>query len=215
MEKMENNEKLLRAENVRLKSIIDNMFDGIGVLDNKGSIAHANKAFVKMLGYDEEEQVVGKNISEFTIREDVPNVISAMEKGSEKGFIRGLTVIGITKDGNNYHANINATLVKGKNGDTEWLGVVRDTTDLAKVEKEKNELIEKLQKALAEIKTLRGILPICSICKNIRNDEGYYEQIESYIHKHTGVDFSHTICDQCMKEHYPQEYKSIVLKEKK
>lgn len=212
---MENNEKLLRAEIGRLKNIIDNMFDGIGVLDNKGNIAHANNAFVKMLGYDKEEQIVGKNVSEFTIREDVPKVISAMEKGSEKGFIRGLKVTGITKNGNNYHASINATLEKGKNGDTEWLGVVRDTTDRAKVEKEKNELIEKLQQALAEIKTLRGILPICTICKNIRNDEGYYEQIESYIHKHIGVDFTHTICDQCMKEHYPQEYKRIVLKKKK
>ena len=71
---------------------------------------------------------------------------------------------------------------------------------------------DKLQKAFDEIKVLRGILPICSFCKNIRNDQGYYEQIEGYIHKHSGVDFSHTICPLCMKKHYPEEYESIVLK---
>jgi len=71
-----------------------------------------------------------------------------------------------------------------------------------------------LQKALDEIKTLQGILPICSFCKNIRNDQGYYEQIEGYIHKHSGVDFSHTICPSCMEKHYPEEYKSISSKKK-
>jgi phosphoserine phosphatase RsbU/P len=71
-----------------------------------------------------------------------------------------------------------------------------------------------LQKALDEIKTLRGILPICSFCKNIRNDDGYYEQIEEYIHKHSGVDFSHTICPPCMKKHYPEEYEKFVFKKK-
>lgn len=69
----------------------------------------------------------------------------------------------------------------------------------------------KLQKAVDEIKILQGILPICSFCKNIRNDQGYYEQIEEYIHKHSGVDFSHTICPSCLKEHYPEEYESLVL----
>lgn len=73
----------------------------------------------------------------------------------------------------------------------------------------REKLISKLQKALNEIKTLRGILPICSYCKNIRNDKGYYEQIEGYIHKHSGVDFSHTICPTCLKEHYPEDYTSF------
>lgn len=76
----------------------------------------------------------------------------------------------------------------------------------------KKYLIKKLEKSITEIKTLQGILPICSFCKNIRNDEGYYEQIEGYIHKHSGVDFSHTICPTCAKEHYPKEYASIMKK---
>jgi hypothetical protein len=80
--------------------------------------------------------------------------------------------------------------------------------DAEKLLRDKN---DKLQKAFDEIKVLRRILPICSFCKNIRNDQGYYEQIEGYIHKHSGVDFSHTICPSCIKKHYPEEYE-IVLK---
>jgi HAMP domain-containing protein len=83
---------------------------------------------------------------------------------------------------------------------------------LSKDQLVKNDLIEKLEKSITEIHTLQGILPICSFCKNIRNDEGYYEQIEGYIHKHSGVDFSHTICPTCAKEHYPKEYASIMEK---
>jgi hypothetical protein len=64
-------------------------------------------------------------------------------------------------------------------------------------------LAENLQKALNEIKTLRGILPICAHCKRIRDDEGYWQRIESYIHEHSEADFSHGICPECLKNHYP------------
>lgn len=61
-----------------------------------------------------------------------------------------------------------------------------------------------LQKAIDEIKMLRGILPICMHCKGIRNDEGYWNQLETYITEHSDVRFSHGICDKCLKEHYDQ-----------
>lgn len=61
-----------------------------------------------------------------------------------------------------------------------------------------------LASALAEIKTLRDILPICSFCKKIRDDQGYWNQVEQYISDHTGTKFSHGICDDCMAEHYPE-----------
>lgn len=66
--------------------------------------------------------------------------------------------------------------------------------------------ITEQKEAELEVETLRQILPICAYCKNIRNDEGYYEQIETYIHKHSGVDFSHTVCPTCLKEHHPNVY---------
>jgi len=60
-----------------------------------------------------------------------------------------------------------------------------------------------LARAISEIRTLQGILPICSFCKQIRNDQGYYEQIDGYIQEHSEVDFSHTVCPSCAKIHYP------------
>ncbi len=60
-----------------------------------------------------------------------------------------------------------------------------------------------LSLAISEIKTLQGILPICSYCKQIRNDKGYYEQIEEYIRKNSDVNFSHTVCPDCAKKYYP------------
>jgi AmiR/NasT family two-component response regulator len=62
---------------------------------------------------------------------------------------------------------------------------------------------EKLEKALAEIKTLRGILPICASCKNIRDDKGYWNQIEVYIRDHSEAEFTHGICPECAKKLYP------------
>ena len=69
---------------------------------------------------------------------------------------------------------------------------------------EKDALIRELQKAFGEIKTLRGILPICSYCKKIRDDQGYWNQIESYIKSHSEADFSHGICQECAELHYPE-----------
>ena len=60
-----------------------------------------------------------------------------------------------------------------------------------------------LEKALSEIKTLRGFLPICSSCKKIRDDRGYWNQIECYIRKHTEAEFSHSICPECVTRLYP------------
>ena len=70
-------------------------------------------------------------------------------------------------------------------------------------EMERDKTILNLEKALEEVKTLRGILPICSYCKKVRDDEGYWEQVDIYIHKHSQADISHSICPACVKKHYP------------
>lgn len=75
---------------------------------------------------------------------------------------------------------------------------------LDKKEKEQEELIKNLQDALREIKTLQGIVPICSFCKKIRDDKGFWSQVEFYISQHTEAEFSHGICPDCRKKHYPE-----------
>lgn len=73
----------------------------------------------------------------------------------------------------------------------------------------------KLQAALDEIKTLRGIIPICSHCRQVRDDEGLWKQIEDYIRSHSEAMFSHGICPDCLKRHYPEQYKAIMAKQEK
>ncbi len=63
---------------------------------------------------------------------------------------------------------------------------------------------DQLQKALSEVKQLSGFLPICASCKNIRDDKGYWNQIESYIRDHSEAEFSHSICPDCAKKLYPE-----------
>ncbi len=65
------------------------------------------------------------------------------------------------------------------------------------------DLIQQLQNALNEVKQLRGIIPICARCKKVRNDEGFWMQVEHYISEHSGAEFSHGLCPTCMNEMYP------------
>ncbi len=79
-----------------------------------------------------------------------------------------------------------------------------DLMQCRKLYRELQQRNEALQKALEEIKTLRGILPICANCKKIRDDAGYWNQIEGYIRDHSQAEFSHSICPECAQELYPE-----------
>lgn len=78
-----------------------------------------------------------------------------------------------------------------------------------KAEKQKEVVIGDLRQALEEIKTLQGILPICSFCKKIRDDKGEWEQVDVYIHKKADAQFSHSICPDCMQKYYPDDSDSM------
>lgn len=67
-----------------------------------------------------------------------------------------------------------------------------------------NEKVEELELALKEVRTLKGIVPICASCKNVRDDQGYWNRVETYLNEHTEAEFSHAVCPDCMKRLYPQ-----------
>jgi hypothetical protein len=79
----------------------------------------------------------------------------------------------------------------------------KEIKEREKIDEERERLIEELKKALVEVKELQGFIPICSNCKNIRDDTGYWQQVEEYIQDRSGAQFSHGICPECMKELYP------------
>jgi CheY-like chemotaxis protein len=70
--------------------------------------------------------------------------------------------------------------------------------------------VQELEAALDKVKLLSGMLPICANCKNIRDDKGYWHQVEVYIHNHSEADFSHGLCPDCAKKLYPELYKKLV-----
>ena len=91
--------------------------------------------------------------------------------------------------------------------------LVKRTEELEQSREKEHELAEErelsiieLQNALTEIKTLKGILPICSHCKKIRDDKGYWNQLEAYIREHSDAEFSHSLCEECAKKYYPEYY---------
>ena len=85
--------------------------------------------------------------------------------------------------------------------------VARDVTESKRAEEERERLVRELQAALAEVRTLRGFLPICSYCKSIRDDENYWRSVEDYISTHTNTQFSHGICPACYTKFVARQWK--------
>jgi len=84
--------------------------------------------------------------------------------------------------------------------------LVTEMQERREVEREREKLIAELRLALNEVKSLSGLLPICCSCKKIRNDQGYWLQIETYVQEHSQAEFSHGICPDCAKKLYPDFY---------
>lgn len=78
-----------------------------------------------------------------------------------------------------------------------------------RVEREQEDLIQKLKDAFSEVKTLSGLLPICASCKKVRDDKGYWHQIEKYIERHSKAEVSHGLCRECARKLYPEYYKNV------
>jgi len=102
------------------------------------------------------------------------------------------------------------------NGKTKKLrGAFQDITERKQSEEEREKLILQIQKALKKVKQLSGLLPICANCKKIRDDKGYWNQLETYIHKHSEAQFSHGICPDCSDDLYGTQEWYKKMKKKK
>jgi PAS domain-containing protein len=110
------------------------------------------------------------------------------------------------------HANGRNYIAEMRMVEIEWerepanLASLRDITERKKAEEERIKLIKELQEAITKVKTLSGLLPICAVCKKIRDDSGYWNQIELYIEKYSTAEFSHGICPDCQEKLYGKMY---------
>ena len=100
--------------------------------------------------------------------------------------------------------DLRASTLRGRRGSLAGrFLVIREMTESKRIELEKERLIGDLQNAITDVKTLRGLLPICAACKKIRDDRGYWTHLEQYVSAHSEAQFSHSLCPDCMRRLYP------------
>ena len=179
---------------------------GLIITDMDGTIRFANPAFCRMFDYALSE-TTGKNAAELffarKIRKfsDVIAMLDLSSNDTEEFVVE-------TKDGRRFAVEVAASNVTSASG--EIVGRMASFINISRrkeIEADKERLIKQLQDALDNIKVLKGIIPICASCKKIRDDKGYWKQIESYLKEHSDADFSHGICPECAKKLYPQFFK--------
>jgi len=100
-------------------------------------------------------------------------------------------------------------LIKGTVDGKLLSRIIRFAIERRQILDERDRLIEQLRDALSKIKTLKGLVPICSYCKKIRNDKGFWEQLEAYVSEHTEAEFSHGMCQECATKVYAEFMKDM------
>ncbi|HPN44406.1 MAG TPA: PAS domain S-box protein [bacterium] len=172
---------------------------------NDGLIVFANEGFSSLTGYAPNE-FMGKTTLDLDIWADPKDRNTVTKELVEKGHVDNFATMFRKKDTSQVNGLMSAKIINLQNG-PHIISVTRDISELKNKEQDLISTVASLQKALEEIKTLRGIIPICSYCKKIRDDQGYWSQVESYVSKHSEAQFSHGLCPDCIKKLYPEFYK--------
>lgn len=197
-----------------LAAVVREANDAIMVTDLRGRILSWNMGARRMYGWSEAtalEMEIGQLLPPDRAGES-RLLLAAIAGG---GRFEPRESKRLTADGRIIEVWLSVTSLCNGAGKAEALAITeRDITARKQADKEKIAMIRQLQHALAEVKTLRGIIPICMFCKQIRDDKGYWEQVEVYVHKHSEADFSHGICPNCLRERYPKLYRKQLLLEK-
>ncbi|MGH7254148.1 MAG: PAS domain S-box protein, partial [Nitrospirales bacterium] len=122
----------------------------------------------------------------------------------EGEHIQDFETVRFRKDGRRIHVSLTVSPIKAADGGIIGVSkIARNITQRKAAEEERERLLGELREALDHIKTLRGMLPICASCKNVRNDQGYWDHIENYIQEHSEARVTHGICPECYRKLYP------------
>lgn len=170
--------------------------DMLCFLDFNGYFRRLNPAWEHTLGYTRAE-LMSRPFIEFVHPDDRERTLAQNRRVRTGGRAVGFENRYVCKDGSFRWFLWNA--VPDADGQVIY-SVARDITARKAAEEERDRLVVQLQAALAEVKVLRGILPICSYCRKVRDDADYWQSVESYVARHTDARFTHGICPSCFEK---------------
>jgi len=177
-----------RAE---LSDLIESIDEGFQAFDRNFHLTFMNEAARQILGHDR-PQLDGP-----TFWDQFPGIDASVEQ-----LLRRVMTERKTEGCETCYAPQNRWLAINAYPFRDGVSVLfEDVTDRKNAQREREHLIEELQDALANIRTLRGLIPICAWCKRIRNDSGYWEQLEQYLKEHSEAKFTHGMCPDCLKKY--------------
>jgi PAS domain S-box-containing protein len=198
-------EASLRESEAKLQSITSHLAEGIYMLNELGYITFMNPEAERLIGWTMEElnEKGPHNLIHSQRPDGTPLALSECKMHDvikTKGRYFSTDEVFVRKDGTVFPISVITAPVMENGKIRASVTAFRDITKQKQTEKEKEKLISDLQEALATIKTLQGILPICASCKKVRDDKGNWKQIESYISEHSEAEFSHGYCPECGKK---------------
>lgn len=178
-------------------SVLEHSLDAVFLTRPNGDILYANPAACELFGYSLPElQMLGRSA---IIDASDPRLPAALEQRARTGTFSG-TLRMLRRDGLAFPAEISSSIFRDPSGEDRTSTFVRDISKQEEREATLRTANQELAGALAEVRRLQGIIPICSYCKRIRDDQDYWQQVESYIASHASVQFSHGICPACYAE---------------
>ena len=175
----------------------ENSIDMLCFLDFNGHFKRLNPAWERTLGFTRQE-LMSKPFIEFVHPDDRERTLKQNAQVRGGGQALAFENRYMCKDGSFRWFRWNAA---PDSAEKVIYSVARDVTASKQAEDEREKLVRELQSALAEVNTLREILPICSYCRKIRDDGNYWHTVEDYISHHTSTMFSHGICPSCLEKH--------------
>ncbi len=175
----------------------------------KWTIKYVSHGCLELTGYPPADLISPsrKEYCSLVVTEDMARIKSELMQAIEDGKPYNITYRIIDAAGKQKWVWDQGRIsVGGKSRDVKMLeGFITDISEAKNLESENQRVIADLQQALGEIKVLRGIIPICSSCKKIRDDKGLWNQVEQYLKEHTDSEFSHGICPDCAARMYPEQ----------
>ena len=195
----------------KYRHLFNSLGDAIFVHDMTGRIIDANDYACRRYGYSY-DKFQTMQVNEVDSPEQAEHIKKRIQLLLKNGHIIFETV---HKDCHNSYFPVEVTAKLGVyEGEQVVLVIAHEITARKKIEKERDIIAKNLKAALDNIKTLNGLLPICSKCKKIRDDTGYWNQLESYIQKYSDANFSHGLCPECSEKLYGEDDWHIKMKKK-